>query len=105
MARKVRVVNVSEVNSKNVKPLLREAADSKNGLLVGNAAYRELAKLFRANGLVDVEVSADPVTGYTNVREWTSPGSRVKIIVEYRQPMYTNSVGNVRKGKRVRISA
>ena len=106
MARKVRVVRVGEVEG-NVKALLHEANGRKNGLFFANKAYTALRRELSANGLTNEPTSTEMVKGeelYVT-SEWTTPNSRVKVVVEYRQPMYVNSLGRQVNGKRIRISA
>ena len=103
MARKVRVVRVGEVEG-NVKALLHEANGRKNGLFFANSAYRALKGELKASGLTNEPTSVDG-EGLYKVSEWTTPNSRVKVTVEYRQPMYVNSLGRQVNGKRIRISA
>ena len=110
MARKVRVVRVGEVEG-NVKALLHEANGRKNGLFFANKAYTALRRELSANGLTNEPTSTEmveidgEVKELYKVSEWTTPNSRVKVTVEYRQPMYVNSLGRQVNGKRIRISA
>ena len=106
MARKVRVVRKAEVEG-NVKALLHEASTRKNGLFFANSAYTALKSELRAHDLTNEVVSTEMVDGEElyKVSEWTSDSSRVKVVVEYRQPLYVNSLGNQVRGKRIRISA
>ncbi len=106
MARKVRVVRVSEVEG-NVKALLHEASGRKNGLFFANSAYTALKSELRAHDLTNEVVSTEMVDGKKlhKVSKWGSDSSRVKVVVEYRQPMYVNSLGRQVNGKRIRIQA
>jgi len=110
MARKVRVVRKDEVEG-NVKALLHEANGRKNGLFFANGAYTVLKGELRAHDLTNEVISTEmvevkgKVQELYKVSEWTSENSRVKVVVEYRQPMYVNSLGTQVRGKRIRIQA
>jgi len=78
-----------------------------NGILMYKGAYSDLKAVFRAHGLENHVVEADPDTGFYNVSEWrpTNGGGDVAIRVTYRVPMYTNSRGREVRGVRLEISA
>ncbi len=83
--------------------ILAEMADAGDGLLFGNAAYKELCKKFRDAGMVNNATDVDPDTGYYNESEWSLKGATAKVRVGYRVPLYTNSRGFLRKGKRLSL--
>lgn len=101
---KVRVVNVKEVKRENVAPLLKEAASRKDGLLFGKAAWGNMRDFLADEGLQETVLEKSP-EGYFRKSVWTIEGVPTKIQVEYAVPMYKNSKGFTRTGRRLRIIA
>jgi len=105
MTKTVDVKNKKYAEETELKDVLEEMANTPDGLLFGNAAYKTLCKKFRAtdppmdNNATDVDQS----TGYYNESEWSVAGATAKVRVTYRVPLYVNSGGYERRGKRLEL--
>jgi len=99
----VDVKNKKYAEQTELADVLEEMANTPDGLLFGNAAYKGLCKKFRATGMENNATDVDPSTGYYNESEWSVAGAAARVRVTYRVPLYVNSGGYERRGKRLEL--
>ena len=87
----------------DITDILTDIGNSPDGLLLGGAAYKVVKDKLRGEDMKNEAVEVEPDTGYYIKSQWVLPGAENAVIVDYRVPMYTNSQGKVRNGKRLSL--
>ncbi len=99
----VDVKNKAYAVKTEVEQILLDIQDAPNGLLIGGAAYSVVKEKFRTLLMKNEALEVDPDTDYYIKSRWLAPGADMGVIVDYRVPAYTNSVGKTRNVKRLTI--
>lgn len=87
----------------DITDILTDIGNSPDGLLLGGAAYKVVKRKLGDLTMKNEAIEVDSDTGYYVKSQWGMPDSESVVIVDYRVPMYTNSQGKVRNGKRLSL--